>query len=228
MENLYEKYCFINLEKKYNLFFDDKDLLVKAFTHSSFKSENNENYERLEFLGDAILEMMVSDFFYREFSNKPEGIMSKERSRLVNENSLFKVMELEELEQYIITGLSIIKDDSFLKKKPAYVADIYEAFIAAIYLDQGIEKTQEFIKKTLLNRYELLINIEESQDYKTKLQEILQKEKIVEIKYETKTIDKNDFFSEVYVDNIKIGSGRGYTKKNAEQNAAKEALNIYG
>ena len=227
MENLYEIYKFVDLEKKYNIFFDDKELLVKAFTHTSYNSENNENYERLEFLGDAILEMATSDFFYREFPTKPEGIMSKERSRLVNENSLFKVMELEDLEKYIITGLSIIKDSSFLKKKPAYVADIYEAFIAAIYLDQGLEKAHKFIKNTLLNRYELLINIEESQDYKTKLQEILQKEKIINIKYITTTLDKDDFYSELYADDVKIGTGRGYTKKSAEQNAAKEALNIY-
>ena len=221
--SIYNKYNFLKLEKKFDLYFEDKELLITAFTHTSEASEINMNYQRMEFLGDAVLQLIVSDHLYRNNSLQKEGVMSKVRAILVSEKSLLKIMEMENIDQYIIVGNSIIKDTNQEQKK-SYIADIYESFVAAIYLDQGFEKASEFVEKTLLSRKKELIAAEEVQDYKTQLQEILQKNGAIEIKYETIKKEQNLFTSNVVVSGSNIGKGNGNNKKEAEQNAAKSAL----
>ncbi len=222
-KTIYNNYDLKAIEKKYNIYFDDKELLVKAFTHSSYILADYGNYERLEFLGDAVLELIVSDYMYRNH-NDNEGKMSQLRSRLVNEYSLQLVMEQEGLDQYIILGKSIKGVAS--SKRTAYIADIYEAFIAAIYLDQGYEKANQFVLKTLLPRKEEIINLEMNIDYKTKFQELLQQAGTISIIYKTQPVN-DEFKASVYVENKLMGIGYGASKKNAEQQAAKDALQKY-
>lgn len=222
-KQLYNQYNFKELEKRYNIFFEDKELIVRAFTHTSFVCNVDKNYERLEFLGDSVLQMVVTDYLYRNLHLR-EGEMSKYRSKLVNEVSLTKIMEEEGLTKYIIVGDSV---KGLTHEKAAYVADMYESMVASIYLDQGYEVASEFIKKTLLSREKELITNEDNQDYKTNLQEILQKNGTIKIEYKTKQVDEGLFRSVVCVDDIQIGKGEGSSKKNAEQKAAREAMKLY-
>lgn len=220
LDVLYEDYKLYEIEQKYNIIFKDKELLVHAFTHTSFDSRVNQNYERLEFLGDSILQMIMSEYMYNEEFLTREGVMSKKRSKLVNETSLWEVMELESLNKYIILGPAMKHN---IAKKGAFVADIYEAFVAAIYIDQGYDVVKKFIYNTLLGRIDYLLNIEENIDYKTSLQELLQQNGDISIKYIT---EKNDdvFNSIVQVNGVNIGVGTGINKKLAEQQAAKSAI----
>lgn len=220
LDVLYEDYKLYEIEQKYNIIFKDKELLVHAFTHTSFDSRVDQNYERLEFLGDSILQMIMSEYMYNEEFLTREGDMSKKRSKLVNEVSLCKVMELESLHKYIMLGSSMKHN---IAKKGAFVADIYEAFIAAIYIDQGYDVVKKFIYDTLISRTDYLLNIEENIDYKTSLQELLQQNGDIIIKYIT---EKNDdvFNSTVQVNGVNVGVGTGINKKLAEQQAAKSAM----
>ncbi len=222
-KQLYNQYNFKELEKRYNIFFEDKELIVRAFTHTSFICNVDKNYERLEFLGDSVLQMVVTDYLYRNLHLR-EGEMSKYRSKLVNEISLTKIMEEEGLTKYIIVGDSV---KGLTHEKASYVADMYESMVASIYLDQGYEVASNFIKKTLLSREKELITNEDNQDYKTNLQEILQKNGTIKIEYKTKQVDEGLFRSVVCVDDIQIGKGEGSSKKNAEQKAAREAMKLY-
>lgn len=220
LDVLYEDCKLYEIEQKYNIIFKDKELLVHAFTHTSFDSRVNQNYERLEFLGDSILQMIMSEYMYNEEFLTREGVMSKKRSKLVNEMSLWEVMELESLNKYIILGPAMKHN---IAKKGAFVADIYEALIAAIYIDQGYDVAKKFIYDTLISRMDYLLNIEENIDYKTSLQELLQRNGDINIKYIT---EKNDdvFNSTVQVNGVDMGVGSGINKKLAEQQAAKSAM----
>ncbi len=219
--DLYNEYNFLSLEKKYNLFFDDKDLLVRAFTHTSYTGDVNGNYERLEFLGDAVLQIIVSDYMYRHDHDEREGVMSKQRAKLVNEVSLNYVMEQEDLVKYIVIGQSM---KGIKTPKSAYIADIYEAFVASIYLDQGYEKANEFVHNTIIKRRNDIIKIDENNDYKTELQEILQQNGSIQIKYTSDKVSDQLFAARVEVDGVVLGIGQGNSKKAAEQQAAKEAI----
>lgn len=219
--DLYNEYNFLSLEKKYNLFFDDKDLLVRAFTHTSYTGDVNGNYERLEFLGDAVLQIIVSDYMYRHDHDEREGVMSKQRAKLVNEVSLNYVMEQEDLVKYIVIGQSM---KGIKTPKSSYIADIYEAFVASIYLDQGYEKANEFVHNTIIKRRNEIIKIDENNDYKTELQEILQQNGSIQIKYTSDKVSDQLFAARVEVDGVVLGIGQGNSKKAAEQQAAKEAI----
>lgn len=219
--DLYNEYNFLSLEKKYNLFFDDKDLLVRAFTHTSYTGDVNGNYERLEFLGDAVLQIIVSDYMYRQDHDEREGVMSKQRAKLVNEVSLNYVMEQEDLVKYIVIGQSM---KGIKTPKSSYIADIYEAFVASIYLDQGYEKANEFVHNTIIKRRNEIIKIDENNDYKTELQEILQQNGSIQIKYTSDKVSDQLFAARVEVDGVVLGIGQGNSKKAAEQQAAKEAI----
>ncbi len=213
---------FNEIEKKYNITFEDKDLLVKAFVHPSLFAEKNDNYQRLEFLGDSILQMVISDYMYRTRPNQKEGQMSKERAILVSEFSLAFLIKKEGLEKYLLLGKSILRDNVELSN--SYVSDVYESFVAALYLDRGYAVAEEFIKNTLIKNYDLLMDQDVAKDYKTALQEELQVNGSINIKYNTYRNNK-EFRSDVYLEDAKIGTGYGKTKKAAEQQAAKTALN---
>lgn len=221
MMDIYKKNKFAELEKKYNLQFDDPELLIRAFTHGSYNNELIGNYQRLEFLGDAVLQMVVSDYMYRFHSGQSEGDMSKERGALVSEYALATVMRREKLDQYLIYGKSLRKEE--IGSTTSYVSDVYEALVAAIFLDRGYNDAERFVKTTLIeNKNEILEN-ELLKDYKTELQEALQVNGSIDIKYEA-TENKAGFLSSVFLEGNKIGTGIGKTKKQAEQQAAKDAL----
>lgn len=217
----YEQYKFSRIEKKYNINFEDKILLVKAFTHGSFNNLSLGNYQRLEFLGDAVLQMVVSDYMYRFNSYQNEGEMSKERGALVSEFSLAYIMRQEQLEKFILFGRSVKRSE--IGNSDSYIADVYEAFVAAIYLDQGYNCAEKFIKETLISRIDEILSHDDLKDYKTELQEELQVNGAIDIKYECETLEES-FKANVLLEGIKIGTGIGKTKKKAEQQAAKDAL----
>lgn len=218
---LYSEYNFQELEKKFDLIFDDKELLVKAFIHPSYNFDVNSNYQRLEFLGDSILQLVVSDYYYRKFPNQKEGEMTKQRAIVVNESSLAYVIKKHDIQKYLILGKSILSDN--LELSDSYVADIYESLLAAIYLDFSMDEVTKFVDKTLIPEFEYLLSFEHNQDFKTKLQEIVQKNGAVKIEYQAEKHNA-EFLAEVFLEGIKIGAGVGRNKKAAEQNAAKNAI----
>lgn len=221
---LYSEKNFHEIERKYDIDFNDKKLLVRAFVHPSYYRDSKIDYQRLEFLGDAILELIVSDYIYNVDIDIKEGEMSKKRSKLVNEVSLLYVMNKEELTKYIIVGNSI---KTFNRENASFVGDICEALIAAIYLDQGYEKAKEFVYRVILSREEKLLNAEGNVDYKTLIQEKLQQNGSIDIKYCSYKIQMNLFGSILKVNGTEIGRGTGHNKKAAEQQAAKDALKKY-
>lgn len=221
IKKLYEANGFNEIERKYGLRFEDKALLVKAFIHSSYDFGINNNYQRLEFLGDAILQMIISDYMYRFLPNDREGVMSKKRSSLVSETSLAYLIRQEDLDKFIIFGKSMINEGN--TDSDSYVADVYESFIAAIYLDRGYDQAEEFVKRTLIKQWDKILDSEDNQDYKTKFQEIVQVNGAVSIQYKSAKSDEG-FEAEVTLEGITVGKGHGKTKKKAEQNAAKDAI----
>ncbi|WOO88975.1 ribonuclease III [Mollicutes bacterium LVI A0078] len=221
IKKLYETNGFNEIERKYGFHFEDKSLLIKAFIHSSFDFGINNNYQRLEFLGDAILQMIVSDYMYRFLPNDREGVMSKKRSSLVSETSLAYLIRKEGLDKYIIFGKSMINEGN--TDSDSYVADVYESFIAAIYLDRGYDQAEEFVKRTLIKEWDKILDSEDNQDYKTKFQEIVQVNGAVSIQYKSVKTEEG-FDAEVTLEGISVGRGFGKTKKKAEQNAAKDAI----
>ena len=216
MNDLFEKLGII--PKNINLY-------KTAFCHSSYVNEHKSrnDYERLEFLGDAVLELVVSDFLYKHFQDK-EGEMTKLRASYVCENANYYYASSLGLEKYILVGEGERKDS--IKVKKAIVADIFEALMGAIYLDLGFAT----VRKVLLNI--IVPNIENPNisffnDYKSSLQEFVQtKQKSLEynlVKEEGPAHNKR-FTVEVIIDGITYGEGEGSSKKEAEQNAAKKAI----
>lgn len=196
------------------------NLYLEAFTHTSYSNENPSytSYERLEFLGDAILEFVVSEYLYKE-KDLEEGIMTKMRASYVCEKALSTyAKELKFSEDIKLGGCENEPNDTIL-------ADVFEAFIAALYLDQGIEYTKKFIldivTKYINNEVDFL------QDYKSKLQELVQTDKqsvTYEVINEEGPSHNKTFTVEVKVDDIVMAKGIGSSKKAAEQDAAKNAL----
>ncbi len=214
---------------KYNLHFKDIRLLETALTHSSYVNEHrSEQYcdnERLEFLGDAVLELATSEFLYKNFGEYSEGEMTKLRAQHVCEPALVKYATILDLGEYLRLGKG--EETSGGRNRPALLADAFEAVLGAIYLDFGYQKVYDFLDEVVfpLIKDGNYINVI---DYKSKLQELVQTDNTRSIRYEI--VDEigpahnKTFISEVYMDDIKMGIGEGHSKKEAEQNAAKVAL----
>lgn len=217
-----------NLENTLKYSFKNKDLLVTAITHSSFSNQNkeNEHYERLEFLGDSVLQLCISEYLYLNFGSKPEGELTKIRSLIVCENSLYDIAKTWNLGTYML--MSKGEEMTGGRSRTSILADCVEAIIAAIYLDSEFNIVKEFIYDKFSGVITKAINNEIVLDYKTKLQEILQHNGDVCISYSLTKFEgpphRRKFYTEVLVDNTAKGNGSGYSKKEAEQNAAKEAL----
>lgn len=218
----YEQNNYKKLEEKYEIDFDDKQLLVKAFTHPSFAPENNHNYQRLEFLGDSVLQMVMSDYLYRTMPDYKEGEMSKTRAKLVSEYSLASIMRKNGLDKFILVGKSVLNDNEDFAD--SFVADVFESLVAAIYLDQGYLKAESFIKLLIIDNIDFLLSQDRIIDYKTRLQEVLQVNGTILIKYKSHKIESG-FEAHVILEESIIGTGVGKSKKLAEQQAAKCALN---
>lgn len=217
-----------DFEEKIGYKFKNKSYLVTALTHSSYANENNcENNERLEFLGDSILSLIVSEKLFCD-CQEPEGYMSKLRASIVCEEGLAKMADKINLSEYLRLGAGEERNGG--RSRPSILSDAFEAIICAVFLDSDFETT----KKWLLNLLpENLIsgNVTENYgDYKGMLQEKLQKNGDCKITYETVSESGPDhnkrFECAVFVNGKKIATGEGRGKKNAEQEAAKKALQI--
>ena len=222
-----------NLEEFENIInysFKNKELLLLSLTHPSYANENNidkaHTNQRLEFLGDAVLELVSSDFLYNLYLDYPEGSLTKIRASLVCEESLSKVARTLHLYNYLLIGKGENSDS--LMNNNSTMCDTLEAVIGALYLDSGIKTAKEFIIKYILTEENLN---SKNIDYKSTLQEKANLHNF-SLKYEIINEfgpDHNKTFEiSVYYNDKLLGTGKGKSKKEAEQNAAKEALSILG
>lgn len=215
------------LENRIGYLFEDKKLLRQALTHSSYANEMNinkyEDYERLEFLGDAVLELVTSDFLFRKKRENSEGRLTRLRASMVCEPSLAFCAREISLEQYILLGKG--EETTGGRGRDSIVSDVMEALIGAIYLDGGLEKASAFIHRFVLNDLE---HKRLFYDAKTTLQEIVQQENNGALRYklvrEEGPQHEKIFEVEAYVGEQKVGAGSGHSKKAAEQQAAYQAL----
>ena len=215
------------LEQSINYTFQDKNMLKKAFTHTSYAYEHHiESNEKLEFLGDSILEFLSSKYIYANYSNLKEGEMTKVRAEVVCEDSLYLVAQKHHFSDFLYLGKS--EELSMGKTKPAILADSVEALIAAIYFDGGLAEAEKFIIENLKDAVEKSSKNVGMKDHKTVLQEKLQEHGNVHIVYEvinTKGPDHDKtFISQVSCDGKILATGEGKTKKQAEMQAAQKAL----
>ena len=217
----------IDFEKNIGYGFKNKDYLKLALTHSSFanESKNATSYnERLESLGDAVLQLIVSEKLYKENPTMPEGKMSKQRAALVCEDALAGYSKDIALGDFIQLGKG--EETTGGRTRPSILADAFEAVIGAIFLDGGMEKAKPFVLRFVDVAHLSL------QDYKTMLQEIIQKNPGERLSYvikdETGPDHDKSFVVEVKLNSNIIGTGLGKSKKQAEQAAAKEALALMG
>jgi len=217
---------FLELEKILNLKFKNKSLLVRALTHSSYVSENGFgsvfSNERLEFLGDSVLQIVVSDYLYNKFEDYNEGNLSKIRARLVSRDTCFLFAKKLNLGKFLLLGIGEEKTGG--RKRVSNLSNSFEAILGAIYIDRGFKKVFDFLLSFLEQS-----KIEEclSYDYKTELQEKIQKKyrKIPYYKLITESgITDRMFVVNVMLEDKVIGNGIGKNKKHAEQCAAKDAL----
>lgn len=203
---------------------NNEEIYETAFTHTSYANENSVvSYERMEYLGDAILEFIVSDYLYRN-TNYEEGMMTKIRSHYVCENALYEYSLNFGLNEYLKLGHGEIESGG--KYRKAIVADIYEAFIGALFLDQGIEAAKKFIYLSAIP-YIKDNKLDFFADYKSKLQELVQTDRR-SLEYvivsENGPAHNKTFEAIVKIDDVIYGRGIAHSKKEAEQEAAKAAL----
>ncbi len=213
-------YCDGNMEilEKYNIKIKNKKLLETALTHSSFSNEHNvECYERLEYLGDAVLEIVCSEYLYKQ-TNYPEGEMSRLRSLYVCENALYEYSKDINLKDYIRVGNGINEANKTI------IADVFESLIAVVYLEHGISTVEKLFYEWIVPYIERKDDF--LMDYKSLLQESVQtvkKSVTYELIDESGPAHNKKFKVNVIIDNLIYGTGIGSSKKEAEQNAAKEA-----
>ena len=215
------------LEEKMGYAFQDSALLENALTHSSRANESRGKLlsnERLEFLGDSILGMVVADHLYRNHSDMPEGELTRTRAALVCEESLVEVARELELGKYLHLGKG--ESTGGGRERPSIQADAVEAVLAAIYLDGGIGSARKFIQRYILSRE--IAGLAKPLDHKTALQELVQRENGQVLQYRLVGEEGPDhnkrFFVEVDLNGKSVGSGSGRSKKEAEQMAAAAAI----
>jgi len=217
----------VNLRQAFGYTFKNKNLLKTALTHTSYAHDNKvESNEKLEYLGDSILEFVTSKYLYNNHKNLKEGEMTKVRASVVCEKSLYGVADAHNFSDFLYLGKSEMRSSG--NKKPAILADSVEAVIAAIYMDSGLDESERFIIDNLKDSIETASQSVGMKDYKTVLQEKLQKHGNVKIEYtvieETGPDHDKKFVVEVRCDGRKLANGEGSTKKAAEMEAAKTAL----
>ena len=215
------------LEESIGYFFKNKSLLKKALTHTSYAYENKiESNEKLEFLGDSILEFISSKYIYNNYPKLKEGEMTKVRATVVCENSLYKVAKKHNFSDFLYLGKS--QKSGTNDVRPAILADSVEAVIAAIYFDAGLDEAEKFIIENLKDEIKVASAHVGMKDYKTVLQEKLQIHGAVEIKYniikEVGPDHDKSFVAEVLCNGEVLAQGKGKNKKSAEMDAAKNAL----
>ncbi len=213
------------LESLFNLDFRNKALLERALTHSSYANEfGSPSNERLEFIGDAVLDLAVGKYLFLHL-DAPEGVLTKKRAQEVCEGSLYQFAKAFDLGKYLLLGKG--EEKSGGRDKPAILADAFEALIGAVFLDKGFEEIYKILDKVVFPVISRTLD-QEDNDYKSKLQELVQSDKRTlsyTIIAESGPAHDRSFVARVYMDEVIImGEGVGKTKKEAEQNAAKATL----
>ncbi|HLS10368.1 ribonuclease III [Lentibacillus sp.] len=220
---------FSQLEKKLDIVFNDKNLLKQAFTHSSYVNEHRDknisDNERLEFLGDAVLELGVSQYLYKQKERLAEGDLTKLRASIVCEPSLVEFSLQLDFGDFLLLGHG--EEQSGGRKRPAILADVFEAFLGALYLDQGYDAVIQFLKQYVYPKITTGA-FSHAMDYKSRLQEHIQENRNHSIEYvianEKGPSHDKQFVAQVIINGNVAGEGEGHTKKEAEQRAAKHAL----
>jgi len=224
---------FSSLEQKVGIEFKNKDLLTEAFTHRSYLNENPSfpvfHNERLEFLGDAVLELAVTDFLYKNYNN-PEGELTSWRAALVNSQILSQTSKDLGFNDYLLLSRGEEKDTG--KARDFILANCFESFIGAIYLDRGYETARIFIEKTLLEKLPEIIEKGLYRDAKSHFQEIAQEisktTPVYQVLKEWGPDHARHFVVGVYLEKELVAEGEGSSKQEAEQEAATRALKIKG
>ncbi|MBE0342718.1 ribonuclease III [Paenibacillus sp. 28ISP30-2] len=218
------------LQQKLHIQFNNRQLLKQAFTHASYVNEHrfsqHADNERLEFLGDSILALTVSEQLYNQYPKRPEGELTKLRAAIVGEPSLVKFAVGLEFGQYVLLGKG--EELTGGRTRPALLADVFEAFVGALYLDQGLDAVRSFLERYIFPQIVLNGKLQMS-DFKTELQELTQHHNMGMLEYkiveERGPAHEREFVAEVYMDSERLGTGTGRSKKEAEQQAAAVALN---
>ncbi len=224
---------FTECEKALGYKFKDSALFVKCFTHSSYTNENSgtEDNERLEFFGDAILDFLVTEYLVEKYPNDNEGKLTERRKKLVSKEPLTRATFRLGIDKFILLGRGIVNDKDPNEK---FYSSLYEAVVAGIYIDGGVDKAKKFLLKTLITPEENNIKsgednkVKPDKDYKSALQEYLQKKKIAPPKYIS--IGKNGpdnepcFTEGVIINGKQVAVGTAGSKKRAQQDAAKTAF----
>ena len=210
--------------------FVDKSLLLTAITHRSYLNEHREatweHNERLEFLGDAVLELVVTDFLFAKYKDKPEGELTAIRAALVNTVSLSGASEKLNVNRFLLMSKGEAKDEG--RARQYILANVFESFIGAMYLDQGYEVAKDFIARSLFSNTEEIVQKRLWQDPKSRFQELAQEHSSITPTYNTISQDGPDhdrvFTVGVFLRQEKVAEGKGRSKQEAEQEAAKAAV----
>lgn len=224
---------FSKLEKKLNIKFKNKDLLAQAFCHRSYLNENagfcEDHNERMEFLGDAVLEIIVTEHLYLEYNN-PEGEMTNWRAALVNSQSLAQLADEIGFDNFLLLSRGEAKDTG--KARQYILANTFEAFLGALYLDQGLEKCQEFVKKYLISKLPEILEKGLHRDAKSYFQEKAQEQARVTPTYRVVKQWGPDhakhFVIGVFLGKEMVAEGQGSSKQEAEEDAARNGLEVRG
>lgn len=221
-----------NFEKNLGYEFKNKALLKRALTHSSYANENRSaegSNERLEFLGDSVLSVIVAEHIFRNFKHLPEGELTKIRASVVCESALYEFSKELDIGSYLLLGKGEVINGG--NKRPSILADAFEAVLAAVYLDGGIEPARKHVLRFVDPKLRHLTTVA-FKDYKTALQEVIQKNPEEELQYvltgESGPDHAKVFTVEVHLNSNVIGKGKGPSKKRAEQEAARQALELMG
>ncbi len=229
-----EKKIVADFEQKLSMTFENKALIITAFKHRSYLNVTNEervaSNERLEFLGDAVLDLVVTHYLYEKFPKRTEGQLSKIKSILISKPVLAEVAS--ELSFGSMLLLNKGEEKTGGRRRQSILADTFEAIIGAIYLDKGLEAAVGFIRNNLLRNFKSIIHRELYHNYKSMLLEFAQSKtgKLPEYRMVRETGPDHDksFVIAVYLNGDKLGEGEGKSKKNAEQKAAKRAVKKLG
>lgn len=218
------------LEEKLGYTFRDSRLLEAALYHSSYANEHRgggiQSNERLEFLGDSVLGMVTADYLYHKHPDLPEGDLTRIRAALVCEQSLYEVAQSLDLGSYLKLGRG--EESGGGRRRPSILADATESVFAAVYLDGGVEEARALIHRVLLDKEREEVVEERRRDFKTELQELVQRRSDQMLRYEMLGASGPDhakvFEACVTINGRQVGSGTGRSKKEAEQSAARSAL----
>lgn len=222
---------FKQFQERIGIFFHDEKLLKHAFTHSSYVNEHRkkpyEDNERLEFLGDAVLELTVSKFLYVKYPMMSEGELTKLRAAIVCEPSLVAFANELSFGQLVLLGKG--EEMTGGRERPALLADVFEAFIGALYLDKGLEVVVAFLEQHVFPKIDAG-GFSHVMDFKSQLQELVQRDGTGAIEYkilsEKGPAHNREFVSTVLLNGKELGTGKGRSKKEAEQHAAQMALKV--